>query len=81
MEAAPPFLSKMTIYTIDKYTFTRRLLDPGEREYQSMIIGGGNKASSFVGSDELGMPMIECIYKPEDSEIYGVRWITKDIIS
>jgi hypothetical protein len=71
----------MTVYTIDKYTFTRRLLDPGEGDYHFMITSGGNKSSSFVGNDELGMPMIECIYKPKDSEIYGVRWITKNITS
>ena len=78
MKATPPFLY-MTIYTIDKYTYTRRLLNPGRAELDFMIIKGGNKSSSLVGNDELGLPLIDCIYKPEDSEIYGIRWITKDV--
>ncbi len=67
----------MTVYTIDKYAYVRRLLDPGKPELDSLIYGGGNEAFDFVGNDELSMPMIECIYKPVDSEIYGIRWITK----
>jgi hypothetical protein len=68
----------MTLYTIDKYTYARRLLNPSASDLDNMILSQ-NKTFSYLGKDALDMPMVECIYKPEDSEIYGIRWVTKNL--
>jgi len=66
----------MTLYTLDMHTFTRRLLNPSEAQIKELIVLGGNNRFAFVGNDVLSMPMFECIYKPVDSEIHGVKWVT-----
>jgi hypothetical protein len=71
----------MTLYTLDKHTFTRRLLNPSDSQIRELIVEGGNMRFAFVGNDELAMPMFECTYKPVDSEIHGIKWITMNITS
>lgn len=65
----------MTLYTLDMHTFTRRLLNPSNSEIKELIVLGGNKRFALVGSDALAMPLFECIYKPLDSEIHGIKWV------
>lgn len=65
----------MTLYTLDMHTFIRRLLNPSDSEIKELIVLGGNKRFAFVGNDALAMPLFECIYKPLDSEIHGIKWV------
>jgi hypothetical protein len=69
----------MTIYTIDMHVYARRLLTPTVKDIDELIIAGGNIRTALIGNDGMSRPLFDCECKPVDSDVYGVKWIRKEL--